>query len=303
MGLFDKRTPDMHTKDSLIEEIYGKLTEQEIAELEQDAEKLEAYENMRRRVRRKKLLRVLGTVMLLFVLTLAVAVTAYKVLFLISDIEVVGDSPYTDEEICAGAGVTIGDGLYSFSSVRAEERLIAQLPYIAELDVDRHIPNRITFTVKYETPVYYTEIYGKIYLMSESLRVLAESSEAEIAETEGLTWLRLPGVREAEFGKAPVLRDESIQKNLEKITATVETSVLNGRIDQIDLRNTFELKMVCDGKYLLYMGEYAEVETKLKIAEAVLRDEMFNNENKARLDLSELSETTVLIDNKLDFTK
>ena len=51
------------------------------------------------------------------------------------------------------------------------------------------------------------------------------------------------------------------------------------------------------------MGEYDEIDTKLKIAEAVLGDDMFNSDNKARLDLSELSETKVIIDNKLNFEK
>lgn len=300
MGLFGKRTPDINEQDSLIEDIYGRLTEQEISEIEKDAELLEAYGNMRRRVRRKRVLHAAGTLFLLLILTLGVVFAGYKVLFRISDISVVGDTPYTDEEIWAGAGVGIGDGLYSFSSVKAGERLAANLPGIGELKVDRHIPNKITFTVKYEEAVYYTEIYGKIYLMSESLRVIGEAEESETAD---LTWLRLPGVKEVRFGFVPVLRDSSAQKRMVSITDITEKSLLYERLTQIDLRSSYELEMVADDKYLLYMGDYVDVDTKLKIAETVLRDEMFEGDNKAKLDLSKLSETTVLVDNKLDFSR
>lgn len=301
MGLFGKRTPDksdINEKDSLIEEIYGKLTEKEISEIEKNAELLDAYENMRRRVRRKRFFRGAVTIFFLLVLTFGVVLAGYKVLFRISEIDVVGDTPYTAEEICAGAGVSIGDGLYSFSSVKAGERLSANLPYIGELKVDRHIPNKITFTVKYEEAEYYTEIYGKIYLMSKSLRVVGEASDTD---TENLTRLRLPGVKEVRFGFVPILRDSGAQKRMVSITDITGKSAMCERITQIDLRSSYELKMVSDGKHLLYMGDYTEVDTKLMIAETVLRDEMFKGENKARLDLSELSKTTVLMDNKLDF--
>ncbi|MBQ7826945.1 MAG: FtsQ-type POTRA domain-containing protein [Clostridia bacterium] len=300
MSLFGKRTSDPYENGNLFEDIFEKLTEQEIEELELDDERREAYEEARRRARRRHRVRILLTVFLLFILTVVVAVVGYICLFNISEIEVVGDGPYTVQEICDAAGVAKGDGLYSFSSVTAEDRLVSSLPYIKSLDVDRHMPDKIIFTVEYEKPVYYTEIYGKIYLMSESLRVLGEAGDTDLSE---LVWLRLSGVKSARFGYTPVLRDKIAQQYLMDVIDSVNSSVLKERISQIDLRSIYELNIVCDDMYLLVMGEYDQVKTKLRIADAVLQKDDFKNGNKARLDLTKLSETVVIFNNKLDFTE
>lgn len=302
MKHFNKRDPEREKRVSgdLFDEIHGRLTEKEIEELERDAEKREAYERARLRAKRRRLVRVVGTMLLLIILTVSVVLIGYKLLFRISRITVEGESPYTDEEIVAATGVELGDGLYSFSSVTAGERLVAALPCIESLEVDRHIPNKITFTVKCEEPVYYTDIYGKIYLMSDSLRILGEVGDADLSS---LIRLKLTHVKDVQFGQAPVLRDNTAQKYLTEVTEKAKRSPVADRITQIDLSNIYELSLVCDNKYLLEMGEYDEIDTKLKIAEAVLGDDMFNSDNKARLDLSELSETKVIIDNKLNFEK
>ena len=198
MKHFNKRDPerDKRVGGDLFDEIHGRLTEKEIEELERDAEKREAYERARLRAKRRRFVRVVGTILLLIILTVSVVLIGYKLLFRISRITVEGESPYTDEEIVAATGVETGDGLYSFSSVTVGERLVAALPCIESLEVDRHIPNKITFTVKCEEPVYYTDIYGKIYLMSDSLRILGESGNADLS---GLIWLKLGHVREFRF--------------------------------------------------------------------------------------------------------
>lgn len=300
MAPWKKRDPERDKGGNLFEEVYGKLTEQEIAELENDAEKRAAFEEAKLRAKRKQRARFIGTVVLLVVITLAVAFVGYKVLFNITELEVKGDSPYTAEEIFAAAEVSVGDGLYSFSSGGAEERVKAALPYVKSLKVQRHIPDGITFEIETESAVYYAEIYGKIYLMSDSLRILGEAGDADLSS---LVWLRLSHVRESKAGFLPVMRDKTAQKYLESIVSSVNKSVLAGRITQIDLRDIYDLNMVCDNKFLLAMGEYDEVDTKLRVAEGVLRDPMFEGNNKARLDLSELSKTTVIVNNKLDFTK
>ncbi|MBE6708846.1 MAG: FtsQ-type POTRA domain-containing protein [Ruminococcaceae bacterium] len=300
MGLFKKQAPHGYEGESLIEEIYGSRTEREISEIEKNAERVEAYEMMRSRKRRRGFLRAFAIILILSVLTIAVIYTGYSFLFVIDEINVVGDSPYTDAEISEGAGVNPGDKLFSFSSVKAEKLLMANLPYIGSLQVERNIPDKVTLTVKSESPVYYTEIYGKIYLMSETLRILGEGGDADLA---GLTRLRLTGVKEAVFGSVPVMRNKTAQEQLQSVTECINSSSLAGRITQIDLRNIYRLEMVCDNKYLLEFGEFSEVDTKLRIASAVLEDEMFKSSNKARIDLRDLSETIVVVDNQLDFDK
>lgn len=298
MGLFRKQSPRDNEGESLIDDIYGRQTEREISEIEQNAERVEAYERMRSRKRRRGFLRVALTFLLMFILTLAVIYIGYRFLFVIKEVKVTGDSPYSAEEVRIGAGIDIGDTLYSFSSVKAEERLRAALPYIYSVNVDRQAPGTIVLDVKCESPVYYTEIYGKIYLISDTLRVLGEAGNTDLTE---LVWLKLPGVRSVEFGSVPKLCDTDKNEEMSRVTDFVNKSPLKERITRIDLRNPFRLTMVCEEKYLLEFGEYSEIDTKLRIADAVLSDEMFSTSNKAKVDLSDLSETIVVVDNQLEF--
>lgn len=300
MWPFKKRTPDKYETENLVDEIYGRRIEEEISEIESNAERVEAYEKMKSRKKRRSFLVGFAVFMLLCVLTLAVAFVGYRFLFIISDISVEGEGLYTKEEICEAAGVEIGDALFSFSSKKAEEKLVAALPYIGELEVKRSIPDRITLTVKYEEPVYYTDIYGKIYLMSDTLRLLGEAGDKDLSS---LIRLRLPGVKEAVLGSPPVFVNSRTDELLSKTTGAVVASALSDRIDTIDLRGEFRLTMVCDGKYLLEFGEYTEIESKLRVADAVLKDDMFKSGNKARINLSKLTETAVKVDNSLDLDK
>lgn len=303
MSLFRKR-PSMeysqYEDESLIEDIYGRQRDKEISEIEQNAERVEAYERMRSRKRRKGFLRVASVLLLMFVLTAAVVYTGYRFLFVIRTVEVVGNCPYSSEEVAAGAGIEIGDTLYSFSSVKAEERLVAALPCIKSITVERNIPDTIVINVNMEDPMFYTEIYGKNYLLSDSLRVVGE---AKNESTEELVWLRVSGVKNVVFGSIPTLRDSIGDEHLVQVTDCIKNSSLNGRIVQIDIRDPYKLVLVCDDKYLLEMGDYSEIDTKLRLAASVLEDDMFKTKNKARIDLSDLSETIVVVDNQLDFTK
>ena len=57
---------------------------------------------------------------------------------------------------------------------------------------------------------------------------------------------------------------------------------------------------MCDGKYKLLFGDVNVIDTKLRLAIAVLEDELFQSDNKASVDLTDLSATSVIIDNQLD---
>ncbi len=300
MSLFDKNTRGKYDKRSLVDDIYKEQSDKEISELEKAAERVDAYERMKARRKRRCLVRTGAVTLILFVLTLGVVFLGYKLLFRINAVKIDGDCPYTADELADAAGIRYGGGLFSFSASRAERNAILSLPRIASLKVDRHIPDSVTLIVKYEEPVYYSGIYGKIYLFSETMRVLGEGT-AEECET--LTHLVLPPVAQSESGQVPVFRDPLYLDQILSVTKSVRASSLAARIDRIDLADYYNLSMICDGKYVMSFGDYSDVDAKLRIAAAVLEDEMFTHNNKARIDLSNLNKTSVVVDNKLTIIK
>jgi len=295
MKRFFGREENIPEEENLLEEVWEDLRDKEITEIEAAAERLEAYERVRWRKRRRNLFRGAGITAILLILTFGVIYLGYRLLFRVNEFAVIGDTPYTNEEIIDGIGVEYGTPIFSFRESAVRENLIRKLPLVTDLQVDRQAPGKVTLYVTCEEPVYFTWIYGKIYLLSESLRLLGESD----GDTTGLVKLCLPTVKIAEMGQVPVFADKDAGERLSLITKAVQNSSLSDCIGKVDLRDPFSLSMVCDAKYLLEFGEYTEVDTKLSIAKAVLEDEMFRTENKARINLSNLSETSVVIDNRL----
>ena len=264
-----------------------------------DARRIAEY---RQAVRKKYMQRLrVGLSAMLIVCLFAVAAFAvvYKMFYTISDVSVTGTSLYSDEEILAASGISFGDNLYSFSSRVAEENVTLRCPYVQTLSVDRTAPSFVAFTVSEDTAVFYAELYGEMRALSAGLRVL-DAVDAETAAERGLIRLRLPAVDTAVAGRILSFENERGTRALREVLAELLASPLRSRITTVDFRSPHALKMVCDARYILDFGDTQEVDIKLKIAEAVLRDRLFQSGVRAKIDLTSTGATSVILDNQLD---
>jgi|GEM_PF-1082561 len=245
---------------------------------------------------------------LLFVLLLtgvfAVGVLAmvYKLIYVVSDITVEGASRYSEEEILSASGLAAGDNLYSFSSRRLASRVMLRCPYVADVGVERRAPSSVTLRVEEEAAVYYAEIYGEVRALSAGMRVL-ERTTAEEARARGLIRLCLPHIREAVAGRAIVFADERSARTIREVLGTLNASALRQRLSAVDCRNLYEVKMVSEGRFLLSFGGTDNMELKMKLACAVLEDEIFRTGIRASVDLTQIRSTSVVLDNQLDLDR
>ncbi len=265
----------------------------------EEKKRVEAYQRASRGRRRRKLRETLISVALVFGVFVVLCVVTYQLLFVIHSLDTDGSSQYTSEEILAACGVDMGDHLYSFSSRVVQEKIMLQCPYVVGVDVQRTPPGSISFFIEEEAPVYYGEFYGEFWEISASLRMLDPISQSD-AKEQGLIKLKLPRVREAVSGKKLIFSSERSDIYMQTVLEALADSNLAGRISMIDLRSAHEIAMSCDGKYKLFLGNTDVIETKLRLAVAVLEDELFSGDNKASIDLTDLNATSVIIDNQLD---
>lgn len=256
------------------------------------------------RARRARRLRKTRDALISFVLILAVfaamCFAVYRLLFVVSDVRGEGSSAYSSEDIVRASEVMEGDHLYSFRSSVVSSLITHRLPQIKEVDVERKIPSTIVFNVTEEPCRYYADFYGEYRAISSSLRVMFSLSAEEAAE-RGLVLLKLPAVQKAVAGDRAEFSTLKNDSYVYDIAEAVASSALSERVGIIDLRSKYDIKLVCDNKYLMILGDSENAETKLRIAASVLEDEMFNSESKARIDLSDLSKTSVVIDDQLTF--
>lgn len=293
-----KKNKNSDARPGLYERVYEREADRRVSEAEAQALKLEAYERTAANRRNRSIARALLAFVIVILLIGALTYAVYRLLFVITEIEVSGNVSYSAEELISASGVSEGDNLYSFSSRVAGEKMKAVCPYVKSLSVKRSVPSRITFTVEEYTPEFFADIYGETFILAGDLTVLESTSETK---PEGLCRLKLPAVASAVCGRSVEFCAESLTSQISGTCAAVISSELDGRIGVIDLRDRFSLTMECDGKYLLSFGTYDDCPTRLRVAAAVLKDEMFESANKAKLDLSNISETKVTVDNTLTF--
>lgn len=228
---------------------------------------------------------------------LAVVFVIYKFGFVVRSISAEGSLVYSEEEIITASGLTEGVNLYSFRTSTLVNNITLRCPYIQDVKVERFIPSSVSLTATEDTPKYCADIYGEYKLLSEGLRVLETVDEADIPE--GIIKLKLPAVSYAVAGREIRLSDEKREQSIREIIKAVSSSVLAERIGVIDLRDQFDLTVVCDGKHKLLLGENDDIDYKLRVAEKVLEDDMFDTDNKFRLDLTIRGKTGVVMDNQM----
>ena len=233
------------------------------------------------------------TILTLFVLGV------YKLFFVVRSIETEGTQSYTAEEIISASGIEIGDNLYSFRTLSAEDSITLFCPYLKGVEVTRQIPTKVLISAQEDTARYYADVFGETIAMSSGLKVLGEISVEE-AKVQGLTKLKLPVIDKAVAGRVIVFADAKDERFVRELLAYVSESSLAERIGLIDMRDTYNIVMHCDDNYRLQFGSSADTELKLRMAEKTVNDPLFEKGTLARIDLSVTGEASVRYDLRLN---
>ncbi len=252
-----------------------------------------------RAAKRARTLRKVRDSIVSFLLITAVftvmCVVVYRLLFVINDISAVGGVDYTSEELVEASGVEKGDHLFSFSSREIGELMTLRCPELSEVDVERTPPGKIVFNVTEEPPRFYCDFYGEYRMLSPTLRVLASVTESD-AKSKKCIKIILPDISRATAGLAPEFCDVKDDSYIFSAAAAVLNSSLGDRAGTLDVSDKYNMTLTVDGKYILKLGDSESIETKLRIAAAVLENEMFDKDIKATIDVTDLSESSVVED-------
>ena len=264
---------------------------------------IKSRESLRRFQRNNRIRKSLGRLfqILIFVLIVSVfaAVCVTKV-FVIKNVEVVGTDRYTGDELLVLIGASKGDSLYSVGSGEAAS-LPSKLSFVRAARITRKLPQTLIVTLTEDEPSYYCELFGEYFLLSDNLRVLDRVyDEADCGE--GLIRLELPMVDKAVVGDIIAFDNESDLRYVLAYLSALESSPVYGLVDAFDLRDKFDLAMICESKYLVELADGEELSTKLTTLAQVLSHEAMQDKGKARIDLSDPSRASAIFDIKGDVT-
>jgi len=205
----------------------------------------------------------------MFFLVIVAVIFVMSVFFRVSDIQVRGNTHYTNEEIIRAIEIEEGDNLFFFDRFAALSRVFAKLPYIDEVTVERSLPNRVIITVTESQALAYIVLGEEKWTIDHNCKVLGKANEDELA---GL--IPILGISPGTLMIGETLEtsdgDERIVNYIAEVLDQLEGRNLYRRVGRVDFSNPNQVEFTLDDKYTVRLGNDSNVEYKFGMVISVL---------------------------------
>lgn len=223
--------------------------------------------------------------LMLLVITAMLAVTCIlgiSLLFKISEITVTGDAVYQTEDILRLCDYQVGDNLFFISTADRVKRLKAELPYIAEVDIRRHIPNTL------EIHITGTEVACCVYADGSWLYVSGEGKILERQAEPRAGVMQVKGITpvDPQVGGQVELEDEGVHSAYSIILDTIVELGAWGEFTQLDLTDPYNIILWYRDQVQCRLGNAAELSYKVQFGYRLWREGNIGPEETGVLDLS-----------------
>ncbi len=230
-------------------------------------ERRRIHAEQRRAQRRRKA--ILQYIAIGVAVTAVMVVLSLTVFFKIDEIQIVGDSPYTDEQIIASSGISIDENIIMCDAKGVSDKLAKALPYIGSAEVERSLNGKVTITVKV-TPGRYSFINGEAaVVINADGKVLGQVPAAEAVKYTVVQGL---GIANAVPGETVTVNDTGAYELLKSVGAQLDAAGIN-KITSVDISNVYDISVVYDGRLTLIIGSTGSMDRKLALAAKVIERE------------------------------
>ncbi len=201
---------------------------------------------------------------LTFIIVCAALIFGIGVFFRVSEIEVVGASYYTEQEIIDASGIEEGDNLFFVNRFTAYSRIYAKLPYVSGVAVSRSLPNKIVIEVTEGYAIACIRSEGEYWLIDQNCKILDSISAAE---TQGV--INVTGL----IPSSPVIGEElkldtgdstAVQFVSDVLTAIDDMGMV-GDITYLDMTNISDPTFDYLRRFTVKLGRDDAVQYKLEL--------------------------------------
>lgn len=219
----------------------------------------------RRRKRSKKKYTLYYLLALVLMLCIGVALSL-TVFFKIESIQVVGDTRYAKEELIGAAGVSVGENLFRVSKKSASERLIAGYPYIAQVRLQRVLPNALLLHVTEAKAIAAVET-GQAYTLLDARARVLETGLPTCPEG----YFRTVGFSVEGLSPGDFLPEREADR-LSLLLELQDCIAANGlsKIGLIDLSDPADIWLLYDGRVAVELGGRSDIDYKIRAAKSVM---------------------------------
>ena len=197
----------------------------------------------------------------MFFLVVVAVIFVMSVFFRVSDIQVRGNTHYSDEEIIRAIDIEEGDNLFFFDRFAALSRVFAKLPYIDEVSVERSLPNKVIITVSESQALAYIVLGEEKWTIDHSCKVLGKANDDEL---QGL--IPIDGISPGTLMIGEPLEtadgDETIVAYIAEVLYQLEERGLYRQVGRVDFSNPRRVTFTYADKYTVVLGDSSNVEYK-----------------------------------------
>ena len=198
---------------------------------------------------------VIGAVLL----TLLILATV-NIIIGVRSIEVEGCFLSNPDEIASAAGIAEGSGYFSYNTSKAEKKVLESIPCISEIKISRSMFGKVRITVEEKRALWYVEFFGNYMALSDTLEVIRNEETKGLYIEKGLVRIDFPEVQSAILTRQIEFSDGDRDCSFiwDFLSEIQESDFYKeGRLDQICIKSKFEIFVVCDLKYKINIGKYA----------------------------------------------
>lgn len=206
---------------------------------------------------------------LMFVVVVLAAIFVMSVFFRVEDIQVVGNSHYSAEEIIRAVDIEEGDNLFFFDRFAAVGRAFSKLPYIEAVTVERSLPNKVVITVEETTALAYLQLGEEKWTLDHNCKVLGKAAEGEEASLLPVVGMH-PGTLMIGETMQTESGDTEIVEYLAEVLDQIEARGMTPYVTNIDFSNAQSPEFDYGGKYTVVLGRRDQVEHKFGMFVTVL---------------------------------
>lgn len=226
----------------------------------------------RRRKRSKKKYTLYYLLALVLMLCVGAALSL-TVFFKIENIQVVGDTRYAKDDLIGAAGIRLGENLFRLNKKEISEKLIAGHPYIAQVRLQRILPDALLLHVTETQPKAAIEV-GQAYMLVDAHARVLENELPTCPEG----YFRVVGFSSQGLSAGEYLAQEDREK-LHTLLEIQDSITANGlaKIKLVDLSDTSDIWLLYDGRVAIELGGRMDIDYKIRAAKAVIDLSVIDN--------------------------
>lgn len=209
-----------------------------------------------------------SAIVLMALIVISVIIYLFSPLFYFSNISVLGETSFTEQELIGLSKIDIKKNIYLIDTKTAQ-RNIKKNPYINEVSIKRRFPRTLVFSLTQRIPAAALPISAGFVIIDEEGNAL--KIEQDIS---GLSYPMISGIpiNKASLGEKIPVKDKEQFSFILKMLSYSQNARLLQSISDINLRDLDNIQMTTTGGIKVLLGDGEDMNYKMLLLNQILVD-------------------------------